>query len=136
MGVKDSDGGGSSGGPGNDVWLKRFLGSIARIKSQKQRPNLDRICQTMRQLYSANPGDVVTQLQIQVDAGKVLYFENKGVESYADPKFPPMRVGKWGGRPPTEATWTGVLVGKVVRAVRVLSEDNPDGSSFSQLSDY
>ncbi|CAL4066385.1 unnamed protein product [Meganyctiphanes norvegica] len=136
MGVKDSDGGGGSGGPGNDVWLKRFLASIARIKSQKQRPNLDRICQTMRQLYSANPGDTVTQLQLQVDAGKVLYFENKGVESYADPKFPPMRVGKWGGRPPTEATWTGVLVGKVVRAVRVLIEENPDGCTFDQLSDY
>lgn len=87
MGPKDRDrgggGGGSGGGGGgggvsagssssstttvsSEEWLQRLLTSIAKIKSQKQRPNLERITQTMRQLFTVPPDLVVTNLQAQV----------------------------------------------------------------------
>ena len=79
MGPKDRDrggggGGGSSGGGGDgsscllssEQWLHRLLAAISKIKSQKQRPNLERITQTMRQLYTVPPDLVVANLQAQV----------------------------------------------------------------------
>lgn len=69
-----SSGGGGGGGSGSgsscllssEEWLHRLLAAISKIKSQKQRPNLERITQTMRQLYTVPPDLVVANLQAQV----------------------------------------------------------------------
>ncbi|KAK8722069.1 hypothetical protein OTU49_012463, partial [Cherax quadricarinatus] len=141
MGPKDQDrgGGGSTGGGSSasaggsnsstaptvtsEEWLQRLLAAITKIKSQKQRPNLERITQTMRQLFTVPPDLVVTNLQAQVDAGTILYIENKGIESYADPKNPPLRTGRVSVRTPTASSRAADLVGKVVRAVRELGTE-------------
>nr|XP_045599279.1 uncharacterized protein LOC123758727 isoform X7 [Procambarus clarkii] len=158
MGPKDRDrggggggGGGGSGGTGggggvnasgsssstpsvtSEEWLQRLLTAIAKIKSQKQRPNLERITQTMRQLYTVPPDMVVTNLQAQVDAGAILYIENKGIESYADPKNPPLRIGRVSVRTPTASSRAADLVGKVVRAVRELG---PEGGTLKDISTH
>ncbi|KAK4308421.1 hypothetical protein Pmani_019895 [Petrolisthes manimaculis] len=128
------DGGGGGGGSSlinSEEWLQRLLTAIAKIKSQKQRPNLERITQTMRQLYTVSPDIVVTNLQAQVDAGGILYIENKGIESYADPKNPPLRTGRVSVRTPTGSSRAGDLVGKVVRAVR---EAGPGGATLKDIT--
>lgn len=75
-----SDGGGGGGGSpliSSEEWLQRLLTAIAKIKSQKQRPNLERITQTMRQLYTVSPDLVVTNLQAQVSYSTfILYYAN------------------------------------------------------------
>lgn len=68
---------------------------------------------------------------LQVDAGGILYIENKGIESYADPKNPPLRTGRVSVRTPTGSSRAGDLVGKVVRAVR---EAGPGGASLKDIT--
>lgn len=67
----------------------------------------------------------------QVESGAILYIENKGIESYADPKNPPLRTGRLGVRTPTANSRAADLVGKVVRAVRELG---PEGSSLKDIT--
>ena len=70
MRPKDKDKGGTSIPPNemteNLDWLKKLLAAITKIKSHKQRPNLERITQTMRHLYSSAPDDVFCNLQHHV----------------------------------------------------------------------
>lgn len=66
-----------------------------------------------------------------MDAGGILYIENKGIESYADPKNPPLRTGRVSVRTPTGSSRAGDLVGKVVRAVR---EAGPGGASLKDIT--
>lgn len=81
MGPKEKDrGDGTSNGgsrqdkggknPSNDPyddWGHMLLSAIAKIKYQKQRPNLERVTQTMRQLYCKSPQEVIHNLEIQVN---------------------------------------------------------------------
>ncbi|KAK7074863.1 Histone acetyltransferase kat6b [Halocaridina rubra] len=138
MGPKNKDHGGGGGGGGGDgspvsfdVWRQRILSAIAKIRSQKQRPNLERITQAMRQWP---PDVVITNLQAQVDAGSVLYLEKRGVESYADPRNPPMRIGRVSTRTPTASSRAADLVGKVVRAVRdLMGEESSEGATLKDV---
>ncbi|XP_064113125.1 histone acetyltransferase KAT6A-like isoform X2 [Macrobrachium nipponense] len=138
--VVDGGGGGSGGSGSNggedasqvsfEIWRQRILSAIAKIRSQKQRPNLERITQAMRQWP---PDVVITNLQAQVDAGAVLYLEKRGIESYADPRNPPMRIGRVSTRAPTASSRAADLVGKVVRAVRELMSDNSEGATIKEV---
>lgn len=78
------------------------------------------------------PRAVLTlRLSLQVDAGNILYIENKGIESYADPKNPPQRTGRVSSRAPTATSRAADLVGKVVRAVQELGSE---GSSLKDIA--
>lgn len=78
------------------------------------------------------PRAVLTlRLSLQVDAGNILYIENKGIESYADPKNPPQRTGRVSSRAPTATSRAADLVGKVVRAVQELGSE---GSSLKVIA--
>ena len=52
--------------------------------------------------------------------GNVLFINNNGAESYADPARPPTRIGKTSGRPPTEFSKAGDLVGKVSFTLNII----------------
>ena len=66
-----------------------------------------------------------------MDVGAILHIENKGIESYADPKNPPLRTGRVSVRTPTASSRAADLVGKVVRAVRELGAE---GASLKDIT--
>lgn len=80
---------------------------------------------------SSTKDSSVVFLPPQVDAGAILYIENKGIESYADPKNPPLRTGRVSVRTPTASSRAADLVGKVVRAVRELG---PEGGTLKEIT--
>ncbi|MPD06732.1 Histone acetyltransferase KAT6B [Portunus trituberculatus] len=71
--------------------------------------------------------------QGRVDVGAILHIENKGIESYADPKNPPLRTGRVSVRTPTASSRAADLVGKVVRAVRELGQE---GASLKDITSH
>ncbi|XP_076361521.1 uncharacterized protein LOC143252762 isoform X2 [Tachypleus tridentatus] len=66
-------------------WTKWLLEAIHKIKHQKQRPSVDRICSAVRQNHKVNREFIVKQLEKAVAEGKVLKVFNKGLCSYKDP---------------------------------------------------
>ncbi|XP_022246086.1 histone acetyltransferase KAT6B-like isoform X2 [Limulus polyphemus] len=66
-------------------WTKWLLEAIHKIKHQKQRPSIDRICSAVRQNHKVNREFIVKQLEKAVAEGKVLKVFNKGLCSYKDP---------------------------------------------------
>jgi histone acetyltransferase MYST4 len=63
-------------------WL---LEAIGKIRSQKQRPNVERICAVMQQqCRKVTMKDVASLLNLAIDAHKVVRLESKGGVSYRD----------------------------------------------------
>lgn len=69
----------------NPVYVKWFLDAIRKIKHQKQRPSLDRICNAVRQCHKVTKDLLVEQLELAVADGAILKVFNKGMCSYKDP---------------------------------------------------
>ncbi|XP_067140041.1 histone acetyltransferase KAT6B-like isoform X3 [Centruroides vittatus] len=69
----------------NPVYVKWFLDAIRKIKHQKQRPSLDRICNAVRQCHKVTKDLLVEQLELAVSDGAILKVFNKGMCSYKDP---------------------------------------------------
>ena len=86
---KTEKGGGdtpSNGAVPNPTYTRWLLDAVRKIKSQKQRPCLERISIAVKN----NHGDISVetikeQLELAVQAGKILCVCNKGVFSYRDP---------------------------------------------------
>ncbi|GAB1603150.1 hypothetical protein Ahia01_000595400, partial [Argonauta hians] len=95
--VKDSSTGGDrdvaapGGGRGDEgstatgVETQWILDAIRKIKQQKQRPCMDRICNAVRQGRKLERKAVEAHLDACVRAGTVLKVFNKGLCSYKDP---------------------------------------------------
>lgn len=76
MGPKEKDRGSGAGTTSSEhlspvsesfeKWHRWLIAAITKIKNQKQRPNLERITQTVRQQHSVSPEEVLTNLQVQV----------------------------------------------------------------------
>lgn len=70
---------------GKEVWKRWILEAIHKIRSQKQRPSVERICHAIRQHHNYHEDVVSEQLERAVRDGAVLKVYNKGQSSYKDP---------------------------------------------------
>ncbi|XP_074040879.1 histone acetyltransferase enoki mushroom isoform X2 [Leptinotarsa decemlineata] len=110
-----------------EVWSSWILDAIRKIRSQKQRPSVERICHAIRQHHNNYHEDVIGEhLEIAVKEGSVLKVFNKGQSSYKDPGGLQNRTLK---------IEQGADLTKVVtKAVRELGER--DGSSLKSIEKY
>ena len=70
---------------GKEVWKRWILEAIHKIRSQKQRPSVERICHAIRQHHNDHEDVVSERLERAVREGVVLKVYNKGQSSYKDP---------------------------------------------------
>ncbi|KAJ2945391.1 hypothetical protein O0L34_g195 [Tuta absoluta] len=70
---------------GKEVWKRWILEAIHKIRSQKQRPSVERICHAIRQHHNYHEDVVSERLERAVREGAVLKVYNKGQSSYKDP---------------------------------------------------
>lgn len=113
----------SPDGDGDDAWKRWILDAIRKIRSQKQRPSVERICHAIRQHRECHEDEVAERLERAVREGAVLKVYNKGQSSYKEP-------GGARGRALRLATGAD-LSRAVTRAVRELGER--DGSSLRSV---
>ncbi|KAJ8948431.1 hypothetical protein NQ318_007954 [Aromia moschata] len=108
------------------VWSTWILEAIRKIRSQKQRPSVERICHAIRQHHNYHEDVVAEHLEAAVKEGSVLKVFNKGQSSYKDPGGMQSRTLK---------IEKGLDLTKVVtKAVRELGER--DGSSLKSIEKY
>ncbi|XP_072944834.1 uncharacterized protein [Epargyreus clarus] len=70
---------------GKEVWKRWILEAIHKIRAQKQRPSVERICHAIRQHHNYHEDVVSERLERAVREGTVLKVYNKGQSSYKDP---------------------------------------------------
>lgn len=108
------------------VWSRWILDAIRKIRSQKQRPSVERICHAIRQHHNYHEDVVAEHLEAAVKEGAVLKVFNKGQSSYKDPgglQNRTLRIEK------------GADLSKIVaKAVRELGER--DGSTLKSIEKY
>lgn len=68
-----------------DVWQKWILDAISKIRSQKQRPSVQRICQAIGTHHKFHEDIVAEKLEQIVETGAVIKVYNKGLHSYKAP---------------------------------------------------
>ncbi|CAH1136158.1 unnamed protein product [Ceutorhynchus assimilis] len=110
-----------------EVWSSWILDAIRKIRTQKQRPSIERICHAIRLHHNYHEDVIAEQLEKIVKDGIVLKVFNKGQSSYKDP----------GGlqQHRTLKLQKGMDLSKVVtKAVRELGER--DGSTLKAIEKY
>jgi len=108
------------------TWSAWFLDAIRKIRSQKQRPSVERICHAIRQHHNYHEEEIAEHLEVAVKRGDVLKIFNKGQSSYKDPgglQSRPLKV--------TRSTDLSKVLGK---AVRELGER--EGSTLKNIERY
>uniref|UniRef100_A0A182MPM9 histone acetyltransferase n=1 Tax=Anopheles culicifacies TaxID=139723 RepID=A0A182MPM9_9DIPT len=108
------------------VWKEWILEAIRRIRFQKQRPSIQRICQAIGSHHKFHEDIVAEKLEEAVEAGSVLKVYNKGLHSYKAPTSTHRRV--------INVTNDSNLSRLVAKAVRDLGEF--DGSSQKSIENY
>lgn len=108
------------------VWKEWILEAIRRIRCQKQRPSVQRICQAIGSHHKFHEDIVAEKLEEAVEAGAVLKVYNKGLHSYKAPSNTQRRV--------IIVTNDSDLSRLVAKAVRDLGEC--DGSSMKSIENY
>lgn len=109
-----------------DTWSAWFLDAIRKIRSQKQRPSVERICHAIRQHHNYHEEEIGEHLEVAVKRGDVLKIFNKGQSSYKDPGGLQSR--------PLKVTKTSDLSKVFGKAVRELGER--DGSTLKSIEKY
>lgn len=110
-----------------DIWSSWILDAIRKIRTQKQRPSVERICHAIRLHHNYHEDVIAEHLEVAVKEGAVLKVFNKGQSSYKDPG------GLQQNR--TIKLQKGIDLSKVVtKAVRELGER--DGSSLKAIEKY
>lgn len=108
------------------IWTHWILDAIGKIRSQKQRPSVERICHAIRQHHNFHEDVIGEHLEIAVKDGAVLKVFNKGQSSYKDPGGLQTRTLK--------IEKSADLTKVVTKAVRELGER--DGSSISSIEKH
>lgn len=108
------------------VWKEWILEAIRRIRCQKQRPSVQRICQAIGSHHKFHEDIVAEKLEEAVEAGAVLKVYNKGLHSYKAPTSTLRRE--------VVVTNDSDLSRLVAKAVRDLGEC--DGSSMKSIENY
>ena len=142
--VKDKDktdkGGGDTPSHGavsphlNSTYTRWLLEAVRKIKSQKQRPCLERISVAVKNNHGDISVDTIReQLELAVQAGKILCVCNKGVYSYRDPA----RVSRVTGTPTRTLTVNrkSDLTKIIIRSIGELN-DKAGGSSLKNVEKY
>ncbi|KPJ12850.1 Histone acetyltransferase MYST3 [Papilio machaon] len=111
---------------GKDEWKRWILEAIHKIRSQKQRPSVERICHAIRQHHNYHEDVVSERLERAVKEGTVLKVYNKGQSSYKDPGGLQSRILRIA--PDVDVSRA------VAKAVRELGER--DGSSLKSIERY
>ncbi len=139
---KSDKGGGGAGvntpvqgnGPGpNPTYVRWLLEAVRKIKHQKQRPCLDRIQLAVKHLHGeANFETIKEQLELAVQAGKILCVCNKGVFSYRDPT----RVSTVTGHPTRtlRVNRKSDLTKIIIKSIGELG--NKEGTSLKNVEKY
>lgn len=110
-----------------EVWQGWILDAIRKIRSQKQRPSIQRICQAIGSHHKFHEDIVAEKLEQAVDAGAVIKVYNKGLHSYKSPTtLAHKKVIKIDGH--------SDLSRLVTKAVRVLGER--DGSNCKNIENF
>lgn len=68
-----------------DTWNQWILEAISKIRSQKQRPSVQRICQAIGTHHKFHEDIVAEKLEKAVESGAVIKVYNKGLHSYKAP---------------------------------------------------
>lgn len=108
------------------TWSRWILDAIRKIRSQKQRPSVERICHAIRQHHNFHEEVVSEHLEVAVKEGTVLKVFNKGQSSYKDPGGMQSRCLKIHNK--------ADLSKVIAKAVRELGER--DGSSLKNIEKY
>lgn len=111
---------------GKEVWKRWILEAIHKIRSQKQRPSVERICHAIRQHHNYHEDVVSERLERAVREGAVLKVYNKGQSSYKDPGGVQNKVLK--------ISADSDLSRAVAKAVRELGER--DGSNLKTIEKH
>uniref|UniRef100_A0A1A9ZV15 histone acetyltransferase n=1 Tax=Glossina pallidipes TaxID=7398 RepID=A0A1A9ZV15_GLOPL len=107
-----------------EVWQQWILDAISKIRSQKQRPSVQRICQAIGTHHKFHEDIVAEKLEQIVETGAVIKVYNKGLHSYKAPMAKRViRVEK-----------NTNLCKVVARAVHDLGEC--EGSSIKSIENY
>lgn len=108
------------------TWTTWILEAIHKIRTQKQRPSVERICSAIRQHHSFSEDVIADNLEHAVKEGSVLKVFNKGQNSYKDP----------GGLQSRQLNVTkGTDLSKVIaKATRELGKR--DGSTLKSIEKY
>ncbi|GBP58582.1 hypothetical protein EVAR_40865_1 [Eumeta japonica] len=109
-----------------EVWKRWILEAIHKIRSQKQRPSVERICHAIRQHHNYHEDVVSERLEYAVREGAVLKVYNKGQSSYKDPGGLQSKALRFS--PDADVSRA------VAKAVRELGER--DGSSLRSIERY
>lgn len=107
-------------------WAKWVVEAINKIRQQKQRPSLERVCHGVRANHSYSESTIADRIEQLVDEGFILKVFNKGKCSYKDP-------GGIQGRS-IVVTKDSDLTKLVVRSIKEI--DDPDGSSIKTIEKY
>lgn len=110
----------------SETWSAWFLDAIRKIRSQKQRPSVERICHAIRQHHNYHEEEIAEHLEAAVKRGAVLKIFNKGQSSYKDPGVLQSKKLKV-----TKSSDISKVVGK---AVRELGER--EGSTLKNIERY
>lgn len=68
-----------------EVWREWILEAIRKIRFQKQRPSIQRICQAIGSHHKFHEDIVAEKLEEAVESGAVIKVYNKGLHSYKTP---------------------------------------------------
>ena len=107
-----------------EVWQEWILQAIRKIRSQKQRPSIQRICQAIGSHHKFHEDIVAGKLEVAVKAGAVIKLYNKGMHSYKAPS----------ARKSVAVSKDSDISRLVVKAVRELGEC--DGSNLKSIESY
>ena len=105
------------------AWI---LAAISKVKGQKQRPSEDRISHVVETVYGLTKKEVLEQLELCVQMGKVIRVMNKGLASYKDPAALP-RHARPSYKPPD-------FYSLVKEAIRNNTDEN--GCTFQTIERY
>lgn len=111
------------------TFAKWLIDAVRKVRYQKQRPNLFRITNAIRQHQNVSPEKIAEQLELAVDEGHIIKTFNQGEYTYRDPAM----VLKLQNRQ-LEVRKNTDLRKCVVRAIRELGE--PGGSSLKSITSY
>lgn len=107
-----------------EIWQEWILEAIRKIRSQKQRPSIQRICQAIGSHHKFHEDIVAGKLEEAVKSGAVIKLYNKGLHSYKAPV----------ARKSINVNKDSDLSRLVVKAVRELGEC--DGSNIKSIESY
>lgn len=110
-----------------EVWQEWILDAIRKIRSQKQRPSIQRICQAIGSHHKFHEDIVAEKLEQAVELGAVIKVYNKGLHSY---KSPSTLAHKKVIKIDTNSDISRL----VTKAVRVLGEC--DGSASKSIENF